>query len=53
MTNSKSQINLNFQAKMTETILSEILNLGDWSLFGIWYLIFGASLLPIWHLSNS
>ena len=29
---------------MTETILSEILNFGDWSLFVIWCLGFGASL---------
>jgi len=43
MTNSKSQINLNFQAQMTETVLSEILNFGHWSLFGIWCLGFVAS----------
>jgi len=36
MTIFKSQINLNFQAQMAETILSEILNFGYWSLFGIW-----------------
>jgi hypothetical protein len=29
---------------MTETILSEILNFGHWSLFVIWRLGFGASL---------
>jgi len=45
MTNSKSKINLNFQAQMTETILSEILNFGHWSLSGIWCLVFGA-----WYL---
>jgi len=44
MTNYKSQINLNFEAQMTETILSEILNFGHWSLFGIWCLGFGALL---------
>ncbi len=43
MTNSNSQINLNFQDQMTETILSHILNFGHWSLFGIWCLVFGAS----------
>jgi hypothetical protein len=32
MTNSKSQINLNFQAQMTKTILSEILNFGHFCL---------------------
>jgi len=44
MTNAKSQINLNFQAQMIETTFSEILNFGHWSLFGIWRLVFGASL---------
>jgi hypothetical protein len=61
MTNSKSQINLNFQAQMTETILSEILVIGVYLEFGLparsrsgggRYLIFGASPSPTWQLSN-
>jgi hypothetical protein len=40
--NSKSQINPTLKCPMTKTVLFGISNFGDWNLFVIWCLEFGA-----------